>query len=205
MDSARCHVSLLAQQSQTPCTAGHTFGCYSSHQMWTYAGCRGKFSCGSSAASARRVACASYGWTDRVNCTCLACDTPSIAPTVDGALRGARCCADNGATIAHGSWDRNQPGNANVSACQDECERTRGCSHYTFTDTADECANELKVRVSGRCTLCAACTLRQHPPTWQLHFNSYSVGSMRTRRHRRETKASTVAETTRQVPALIIS
>ena len=220
-----CHVELVHQLSaKAACTINVSYGCSSSRQMWTHAGCRGRFRCGETSAAAKLLQCSSHGQEERINCSCVKCNAeyqPMEDPATNRALRapntsssmtGVLCaaprapatclqplpchanpsrspaspalhatagtgCVDNGATLSYGSWDINAPGNTNMGACRTECARTAGCTHYTFSDADLACAEELRAHVTGRCTLCGACTLRhrQHSAAWHKGFVSRSL------------------------------
>jgi len=41
----QCNVTLVSQESLSPCTEGASFGCTGNGSMWTQNGCRGQFDC----------------------------------------------------------------------------------------------------------------------------------------------------------------
>ena len=115
-------------------------------------------------------------WDTVRNCSCLACDVTT--ETADG-LGAMHCCADNGASLSHGSWLASAPGNADMAACREQCGRTAGCTHYSFSTASQTCASELseKSRGFGRCGLCGACTQRggRATPAWQKSYLSFEL------------------------------
>ena len=168
-----CSVRLVAQHSNfVNCTAGANYGCSSAQQMWASGGCRGQFTCGQ---PARTTLCAGP-WEGRLKCSCIACHEASTNRRSGGALR-THCCADNGAVLSHGNWDAASPENADNASCREQCLRTSGCTHASYSDAPQTCADDLKVMSKGfgRCTLCGACTRRERRWTWHASYTSYAV------------------------------
>ena len=138
--------------------------------MWAGDGCRGLFQC----AKMNSVLC-DAPWGARRNCSCLPChDVPSQS---GGGAAGFHCCADNGATLSHGTWEAADPTNANVDACRNKCAETPGCTHYSFSSAIGECADDLwkQSHGFGRCGLCGACTQRPNVRNWQRSYTSYEL------------------------------
>ena len=121
-------------------------------------------------------------WEGHHNCSCLEC---SQSPQRTGGVSGVHCCADNGATLSHGSWDPQALGNADEHACRAHCEGTPGCTHFSYSHAVGECADDLQDQSKGfgRCGLCGACSQRpKNAPMWQLSYVSYELASP-TRHH----------------------
>ena len=172
-----CQVTLDQKLSNfANCTLGDTFGCDGPRMMWASRGCRGLFRCGP---AQRRIGC-DGPWDSRRNCSCVACDAPPAVPASadEHAMEGVNCCADNGATLSHGSWSTAGPSDADRRSCGLACMGSPGCTHYSYSHAPIECADDIHTqsRGFGRCVLCGACTRRARPTAeWQKSYVSYAL------------------------------
>lgn len=200
-----CNVQLDRQVSNfANCTANESFGCVSAQEMWASKGCRGLFRCGS-----LQVMCEGP-YQGRLGCSCVPC-SEKPRNFLDGALLGLHCCAENGAALSHGSWDPIIAGSrsADHAACRDECARTPGCTHASYTEAPPSCADDLRKASGGfgRCSLCGACQRRLggRQPSWQGSFASYEVTSPSRSQPPDSSSQHEQQQVQRRLPALIIS
>ena len=174
-----CGAVLVKQLSQFgQCVPGKSFGCDGEGMMYATAGCRGHFRCGlnEDRLSKRNLVC-DGPWEERRNCSCVSCTYATLSDAELGMI-GTHCCADNGASLNHGTWDPNDFGNANRVRLRILCAFTNGCTHYAFSDSRPKCADDIRTESAGfgRCTLCGACTLRPGKrPSWFKSYASFAL------------------------------